>query len=95
MNKSTLFSQISHLKRNKMNIDRKSSKMSTTISKDINTMKDIIGSYNIDKTFEDDKRYLLQIMKYRASIEKSGEDSLNEKANKEKSKESKNTIFTS
>ena len=48
MNKSTLFSQISHLKRNKMNIDRKSSKMSTTISKDINTMKDIIGSYNID-----------------------------------------------
>ena len=89
MNKSTLFSQISHLKRNKMNIDRKSSKMSTTISKDINTMKDIIGSYNIDKTFDDDKRYLLQIMKYRASIEKSREDSLNEKANKEKSKERK------
>ena len=89
MNKCTLFSQISHLKRNKMNIDRKSSKMSTTISKDINTMKDIIGSYNIDKTFDDDKRYLLQIMKYRASIEKSGEDSLNEKANKEKSKERK------
>ena len=89
MNKSTLFSQISHLKRNKMNIDRKSSKMSTTISKDINTMKDIIGSYNIDKTFDDDKKNLLQIMKYRASIEKSREDSLNEKANKEKSKERK------
>lgn len=89
MNKSTLFSQISHLKRNKMNIDRKSSKMSTTISKDINTMKDIIGSYNIDKIFDDDKKYLLQIMKYRASIEKSREDSLNEKANKEKSKERK------
>lgn len=89
MNKSTLFSQISHLKRNKMNMDRKSSKMSTTISKDMNTMKDIIGTYNIDKNFDDDKQYLLQIMKYKASIEKSGDEALNDELSEEKNKEKK------